>query len=146
VHLIHIYAIIIDVSLHSVMNDRYPLSKLLNILFFRALNAHMPPTTSLVAVAVNPGYCTTGLRRSFAFPFNVLDWVMEKALAFTSEEGSRQLVYAAVGERGDESKLRGAYISLSQVRESSDFVLSQEGAKVQDRIWVSHQMPWHDAE
>jgi len=120
----------------SVMKGRYSLSKLLNVFFIRALNAHMLPTMPLIAIAVNPGYCTTELRRSFTFPFNAIDWVTEKALAFTGEEGSRQLVYAAVGERGDEIKLRGSYISLSQIKESSDFVLSEEGTKVQDRIWA----------
>jgi len=52
--------------------------------------------------------------------------VMEKVLAYTSEEGSRQLVYAAVGGRDDEAKLRGSYISLSIIRERGDFVLSEE--------------------
>lgn len=121
------------------MRGRYALSKLLNVLFVRALNARISLTAPLIAVAVNPGYCTTELRRSFAFPLNAIDWVTEKVLAFTSEEGSRQLVYAAVGERGNgaETEFRGSYISSSRVRETSDFVLSEEGAKVQDRIWVS---------
>ena len=122
------------------MKRRYFLSKLLNVFFARALNAHMSPTTPLITTVVNPGYCTSELRRSFKFPLNAIDWATEKVLAFTSEEGSRQLVYATIGGRDDEAKLRGSYISASQVRESSDFVLSEEGAKLQDRIWVSHYL------
>lgn len=138
--LIHTYVNTANLVLRSVMKSRYSLSKLLNVFFVRALNAHMLPTMPLIAIAVNPGYCTTELRRSFTFPSNAIYWAMEKAFAFTGEEGSRQLVYAAIGQRGDETKLRGSYISLSQIRESSDFVLSDEGANVQDRIWVSHQI------
>jgi retinol dehydrogenase-12 len=61
---------------------------------------------------------------------------MERAFAHTSEEGSRQLVWGAVGETGNENKLRGAYISSSQVQEASDIVLGVEGRKLQDKIWV----------
>lgn len=61
---------------------------------------------------------------------------MEKALALTAEEGSRQLVYGALAEDvvGD---MRGAYVSAVSVVEPSDFVISEEGGKVQDRLWVS---------
>ncbi len=45
---------------------------------------------------------------------------MEKALARTSEEGSRQVVWAAVGEADPPDALRGAYISLAKVSEPSD--------------------------
>ena len=61
---------------------------------------------------------------------------MEKALAHTSEEGSRQLVWAAVGGAGNEENLRGAYISASHVQEASDLVLGEEGLKFQNRVWV----------
>ena len=62
---------------------------------------------------------------------------MEKALARTSEEGSRQVVWAAVGEADPPDTLRGAYISLARVSEPSDYVLSEEGRKAQDKLWVS---------
>ena len=57
-------------------------------------------------------------------------------LARTTEEGSRQLVWAAVGGAGREFELRGAYVSKADVREVSDYVLSDEGAVAQRRIWV----------
>jgi NAD(P)-dependent dehydrogenase (short-subunit alcohol dehydrogenase family) len=119
------------------MAIRYAISKLLNVFFTRALNAHIPLSTPLIVNTVNPGLCATTLRSSFTFPLNVLDWDLEKVLAISSEEGSRQLVYAAIGGREDEVKMRGAFISKNEIREVSDFVLSEEGVKVQDRIWVS---------
>ena len=121
-----------------VMSSRYFVSKLLNIFFTRALNAHLPLTGSLIVNAVNPGYCLTNFGRSPNRPLTqrVMGWILDKTVAHTSEEGSRQLVYAAVGGKTDEKNMRGAYISGSRVDEVSDFVLSAEGTKVQDRIWV----------
>jgi len=110
----------------------------MGVFFTRALNMHLSPSTPLIVDAVNPGYCYSNLRRSFSLPMKIFDWVMERLLAFTTEEGGRQVVYAAIGgQDDDETRMRGAYISLSQVREPSEFVLSEEGARVQERIWVS---------
>lgn len=65
---------------------------------------------------------------------------MREELAFTTEEGSRQLVYAAVGSLDNEEKLRGKYINLSEVVEESDFVISEDGKIVQDKVWVSNSL------
>lgn len=62
--------------------------------------------------------------------------MMEKALARTSEEGGRQLVWAAVGGEGNEDETRGAYISACRVEEPSDILLGEEGQKLQNRVWV----------
>lgn len=64
---------------------------------------------------------------------------MEKILARTTEEGSRQLVYAAIAGEGDkeaETRLRGAYVSLAAVEEPSDIVLGEKGLWAQDKLWV----------
>lgn len=60
---------------------------------------------------------------------------MEKALALTAEEGSRQLIYGALAEDKD-GQMRGAYITAANVAEPSDFVISEVGEKVQERLWV----------
>lgn len=73
--------------------------------------------------AVNPGYCYSQLRRSLSGIQAVFDHLSERALAFTTEEGSRQLVFGAVGEQEHPEKLRGEFISNCKVTESSDFVL-----------------------
>ncbi|KAJ6590425.1 hypothetical protein DFH09DRAFT_1139361 [Mycena vulgaris] len=117
------------------MNARYPHTKLLNVFFIRALNAHLPPATPLIVNAVDPGYCYSELRRSLTGIRAVLDYLMERLLAFTAEEGSRNLVWAALAHQADPDKLRGEYVAVSHVQEVSDFVLSAQGAKLQDRIW-----------
>ncbi|KAF8166537.1 short-chain dehydrogenase [Mycena galopus ATCC 62051] len=120
------------------MRGRYPLTKLFNVLFVRALNDRIPPSTPLIVSAVSPGYCYSELRREFSGVMAVVDWFMEKALAFTAEIGSRRLIWAALSQGRDEpdaNKLRGAYSSSFKIMEASDFVLSPEGGKMQDQSW-----------
>ena len=66
----------------------------------------------------------------------MFDRVMEALLARSTEEGSRQLVWAAVGGAGREFELRAGYVSKANLQEVSDYVLSDEGAAVQTRLWV----------
>lgn len=63
---------------------------------------------------------------------------MEKALARTAEAGSRQLVWAAIGGEDKLDALRGAYVSLAQISEASNYVIGEQGKKDSDKLWVSH--------
>ncbi len=62
----------------------------------------------------------------------------EEKLCFTIEEGSRQLVYGAVGSLYDE-RLHGKYIQMREVVEESDFVISgfKDRRIVEDTVRVS---------
>ncbi|KAG6377880.1 hypothetical protein JVT61DRAFT_14666 [Boletus reticuloceps] len=60
---------------------------------------------------------------------------MEICLARTSEQGSRQLVYAAIGERDSEDHMKDAYVSNAGVAEPSNFVMSEKGKTMQDDFW-----------
>ncbi|EEB93767.1 hypothetical protein MPER_07537 [Moniliophthora perniciosa FA553] len=51
------------------------------------------------------------------------------------EEGSRQLVYAAIAQTDNEEQMRGAFVSGSKVVEPSDDVVSEFGAEMQERFW-----------
>jgi hypothetical protein len=133
------------------MGDRYPLTKrtgsilgsvqllisssVLNVFFVRALNARLPPSTPLIVNAVDPGYCYSELRRGLTGVRAVFDYLMERALAFTTEVGSRRLVWAALAYPDQPDKLRGEFSAGCEVQEISDYVLSAQGAKVQDRLW-----------
>jgi len=117
------------------MRGRYPLTKLFNVFFARALNDHLSSSTPLIVNSVSPGYCYSELRREFSGLRAVIDWFMEKALAFTAEVGSRRLVWAALSYQDQPDKLRGAYLSNFEIVEVSDFILSPEGAKMQERSW-----------
>ncbi|KAJ7860404.1 hypothetical protein B0H14DRAFT_575715 [Mycena olivaceomarginata] len=117
------------------MKQRYPLSKLFTVFFVRALNARIPPSTPLIVNAVNPGYCYSELRRSLVGLRATINWLMDKALAFSSEVGSRRIVWAALSHQDHPDTLRGEYVSSFAIQEVSDAVLSPEGVKVQDRSW-----------
>ncbi|KAE9392295.1 short-chain dehydrogenase [Gymnopus androsaceus JB14] len=108
----------------EVFATRYQQSKILNIMLVHKLAELLP--TNIVPVALNPGFCLSGLRR---------DAEGERAAKFqTNGEGSRQIIYSAIG--GKDEELRGAFTSYSQVLEISDWMLSEEGKKAEDKIWV----------
>jgi len=117
----------------KVMKNRYPLSKLLNVLFVRALSSRLPAEApTVITNTINPGFCYSEIRRNLTGFVTILIRLMEKMLAFTTEEGSRQLVYGALAEDKD---INGGYVSGSRVLEPSDFVISEKGKKLQDRVW-----------
>lgn len=61
--------------------------------------------------------------------------------AKTSEEGSRSVIYAALGPQGatrdDLKKLHGGYISEAQLEPPSEWVRSEDGKRAQEEAWVS---------
>ncbi|KAK0489457.1 hypothetical protein IW261DRAFT_417208 [Armillaria novae-zelandiae] len=119
----------------EVMSHRYQDTKLLNILFARALQGHIPSSPAITVNSVTPGFCYSDIGSGVPAEEAERLQKMREELAFTTEEGSRQLVYAAVGSLDKEEKLRGKYIHLSEVVEESDFVISEDGKIVQDKVW-----------
>ncbi|KAJ3507601.1 hypothetical protein NLJ89_g6210 [Agrocybe chaxingu] len=118
----------------SIMSSRYFDTKLLNVLFTRAL-ADRLRDEPLIVDTVNPGYCYSGLRRGLSGVRGVLNWIMDLVLARSTEKGARQLVWAAVGAKGHEDRLRGAYINLAAVAEPSDYAVSKKGCGDQNKLW-----------
>jgi|SRR6266404_1416717 len=107
----------------------------LNVFFVRELTKRLPANSPIIVTAVNPGLCKSQLLRHIA---GLASTIMVALLARSSEQGSRQLVWAAVGGAGREYELRGAYVNKADLQEVSDFVLSDDGAVAQKRIWVRH--------
>ncbi|PBK67956.1 short-chain dehydrogenase [Armillaria solidipes] len=106
----------------EVMDHRYHDSKHLHV-------------TAITANSVTPGLCFSGLGSGAPAEQAERLRTRQEEFAFTTEEGSRQLVYGAVGSLEDEEKLRGKYICMSEVVEESDFVISEDGKIVQDKVW-----------
>ncbi|KAK0442440.1 hypothetical protein EV421DRAFT_1736294 [Armillaria borealis] len=119
----------------EVMSHRYEDTKLLNVLFARALQGHVPSSPAITVNSVTPGLCYSNLGSDVPAGEAERMQKMREELAFTTEEGSRQLVYAAVGSLDNEEKLCGKYINLSEVVEESDFVIGEDGKIVQDKVW-----------
>lgn len=107
------------------MRSRYLESKLLNIFFVRALTDRLQSAVPLSAVAVTPGFCYSQLRRCWyeqpAFSFTSIALaIQERLLAWTPEQGSRQLIFGAVGGRDNEENMSGGYVSKGRVEEVAD--------------------------
>ncbi|KDQ57852.1 hypothetical protein JAAARDRAFT_47666 [Jaapia argillacea MUCL 33604] len=119
--------------------ERYRETKLLDILFVRALASHLPTSSPIIPASVNPGFCYSSLQRNITFPASIATYLFKKLFAWTSEEGSRQLLWAALGppeaRAEDEPKLRGGYVSENEVREVCDFILSDKGRECERRVW-----------
>lgn len=104
----------------------------IEVFYTRSLQAHIGMDAPLSVSCLDPGFCLSSIRRSMDGPIKDHFSEMEKNGAYTSEEGSRQLVYGAVG--GDAEALKGQFFSMCAVREVSDYVL--QGADIQRRLWV----------
>ena len=65
---------------------------------------------------------------------------MELVLARTTEEGSRQLIWACIGGKDNIDQLHGAYISSMHVQDPVDFVISEEGKGAQNKLWVNNYL------
>ena len=109
---------------------------MLNVFFARGLSEKLRDK-ALIVNAVNPGFCHSAFRRNWKGLRAWLVWPMEVFLARSTEQGSRQLIWACIGGKDNIDQLRGAYISSMQVRESSDFVVSEEGKRAQNKLWVN---------
>ncbi|KAK0443839.1 hypothetical protein EV421DRAFT_1903430 [Armillaria borealis] len=123
-------------TISNMQIERYKVTKLLNVFFSRSLQSRLPE--SIIVDAINPGFCQSELRRSITdtWYMALADWVTVKLLGYSTEEGSRQLVWAAVGGGEDEKRLRGGYVSFSEIVEVSDYAMSEAGMKVQEKIWT----------
>lgn len=94
--------------------NSYPLSKLLQVLATRQMASLLPyDKTGVVINYVNPGLCKTGLSSNSGLRVRIMVGMMNLLLGRTPEQGSRNLVYAAVA--GAES--HGRYVSSCVVAE-----------------------------
>ena len=116
------------------MADRYPLSKLLEVFFIREMVKEIAKKhpdmkqPDVVINFVNPGMCQSELSRESGFGMTI----MKLLLARTTEQGSRTEVHGAI-EVGPES--HGQYLDCCRVGEVAPLVKSEEGIKVQRRVY-----------
>lgn len=112
----------------GAMDDRYMVSKLLEVLFVRAMAEQKSASQFPVTInCVNPGLCHSELSRESGWGL----YFTKLILARSTELGSRNLVHAA--SLGPES--HGQYVSDCAVERPSNYVVSAEGWKDQQRVW-----------
>jgi retinol dehydrogenase 12 len=119
--------------IHFTLAD-YSLFEVSNVLFTRALASRLQ-SSPIIVNCPDPGYCISELTRSISY-------VNETIIPRTSEEGSRNLIWAAMGGKGREQELSGAFIQHCDVAAASDLVSGKEGEELQNRLWVSFRFPF----
>ncbi|KAK3723945.1 hypothetical protein LTR37_001429 [Vermiconidia calcicola] len=108
------------------MSERYPTSKLLEVLVVREI---APKLHDVTLNMLNPGLCHSELSRDSGLMLEVIKFF----LARSTEVGSRTLVASAMA--GEES--HGTYMSDGLVADKklSPFVQGEEGREGQEKVW-----------
>ncbi|KAF2261912.1 short-chain dehydrogenase/reductase-like protein [Lojkania enalia] len=110
------------------MQDRYQVSKLLEVFVVRAMAERRSATQIPITInCVNPGLCHSELAREAGFHFTIMKFL----LARSTEVGSRTLVHAA--SQGAET--HGQYMSDCRIDMVATLVQSKEGYDLQNRVW-----------
>ncbi|KAF2837086.1 short-chain dehydrogenase/reductase-like protein [Patellaria atrata CBS 101060] len=112
----------------SNMDDRYPLSKLLEVLFIQELVKQRAPSGYPVIINfLNPGFCHSGLARDLGLGIAVLKFFMARR----TDIGARTLVHAA--SAGPES--HGKYLSDCTVSTPGGLAASKRSEELRVRVW-----------
>ncbi|KAI4128640.1 MAG: hypothetical protein LQ347_004096 [Umbilicaria vellea] len=111
------------------MQDRYNVSKLLEVFYTRELAARTKANNKADVIInfLNPGLCHSELAREAGWAL----YIMKLLLARSTECGSRTLVQAV--EAGHES--HGQYMSNCRPSATAPLVTSPEGVKAQKQVW-----------
>ncbi|KAI4097931.1 MAG: hypothetical protein LQ344_000203 [Seirophora lacunosa] len=131
----NIFAALSDPS-KANMAERYFVSKLLEIFIVREMAARSTSSSSPYPITINclnPGFCRSELGREAGWTLYLWGLV----LARSPEVGSRTIVAAAeAGVKAGAARAHGAYMSEGVVAEPSELVRSEEGARVQRKVWA----------
>ncbi|KAL1884184.1 hypothetical protein VTK73DRAFT_5320 [Phialemonium thermophilum] len=115
--------------------DRYNVSKLLDLLLSRELARQLDEKgtgAGVVVNVINPGFCTSQLFRDLPFPINLIIKLGLLMIGRTCEEGSRTYLTAITSGK----ETHGKYMDSCLIWEESQFVRSEEGSKVQKRVYA----------
>ena len=118
-----------NASMILILQHRYPVSKLLEVLFVREMVKHTSKTP--VITLVNPGLCHSELVREATGVVAVFASVLKALLARTTEVGSRTLLAGATAGQAS----HGMFMSDGKNRQVEAWILTEKGAEVQKRVY-----------
>ncbi|OAG41308.1 hypothetical protein AYO21_04471 [Fonsecaea monophora] len=121
------------------MLSRYPVSKLIGVLFIRELVLRLqerdksgsstePPVTITL---VNPGLCVSELDRNAPLAGRIAMYILRMILARSTEVGSRTLVYGACAGPGS----HGQFMSDGKNQDVERWIYSDLGKKAQSKVF-----------
>ncbi|KEF57402.1 uncharacterized protein A1O9_05319 [Exophiala aquamarina CBS 119918] len=116
------------------MEQRYPLSKLIQVFTVRHLAGLLPLSkTGVVINFVNPGFCKTDIARNYTGEFRSFVDSAQEQYGRTAEMGSRPILHAIVA--GKES--HGRYLTGCEIRDNEvpDWVTNEDGKQAEKHVW-----------
>jgi len=118
----------LDVESKTALRERYPTSKLLEVLIVRQIAPQLEGSGVIINM-LNPGLCHSELARDSGFGLAILKFF----LARTTEVGGRTLVASATA--GPESN--GKYFHDGEIHDDvlSTFVTSKDGKETSAKVW-----------
>lgn len=118
----------LDKPSSKAMKERYPTSKLLEVLVIRQLAPQLE-SSGIILNTLNPGLCHSELTRESGISLTIL----KALLARTTEVGSRTLFHGAVASQ----ESHGTYMSDGKVAQDrlSPFVTSEDGKLAAAKVW-----------
>ncbi|KAL3417166.1 Retinol dehydrogenase 11 [Phlyctema vagabunda] len=124
----------LNVKDEARMDERYQVTKLIEIFFVRTLASKINNSTKpkVIVNCMTPGACHSDFFRDDvnflqSWAITTLKWIFAR----TTEVGARTLVTAA--SAGPET--HGTYMADSKVAATSKLVTSAEGAELEKRLW-----------
>ena len=114
-----------------MQKDRYPVTKLLSLLWTKSLASRVP-SSEIIISAPAPGFCKTGLFRDMSGIAGVILRLAMVLLGRSAEDGARCLVDAALTKT---EETHGLFLSEMSVKPESELVRSEEGQKLQEKMW-----------
>jgi NAD(P)-dependent dehydrogenase (short-subunit alcohol dehydrogenase family) len=118
----------LDDEANARMRERYPTSKLLEVLAVRQIAPKLEGT-GVIMNLINPGLCHSELARDGNMVFSVFKFIFARS----TEVGSRTLIAATVTEPDS----NGKYMTdgLTDDNALSNFVRSEDGKKASEKVW-----------
>jgi retinol dehydrogenase-12 len=113
---------------------RYNISKTIELLLLRELATEMTRSKkegNVVVSIINPGFVDTAIMRHAGRGFHVMLAGLKRLAARTAEEGGRTLVFAAYGG----AETHGRYLDDCTVGKVSPYIVSEDGAQTQKKLW-----------
>ncbi|TVY13336.1 Short chain dehydrogenase sol3 [Lachnellula arida] len=109
--------------------DRYPTSKLLELIIVKQMATLLPLNSNNVIInCVSPGMCQSELEREFS---DVVVHFVQSTLGRTTEVGSRAMVHGA-SSRGES---HGQYLPDCKIERPTGLCQGEKAAEIQSNVW-----------
>lgn len=118
-------------SKRYVQSDRYPTSKVINLLWVRELASRVS-NKEIIVNAPTPGFCKTELMRNTSGVMGLLVKLTMLMVGREAPDGARCIVEAATVKEEDS---HGKFLSEMKIKAETTMVSGEGGAKLQKDMW-----------